>query len=233
MYRTAKTLALFASATLATSLPAQTHDDGALWLAALATGRFADPQSDYGNLRWWLEGQGRWRNEGEDLELAFVRPGVGYALSSRTTVWLGYGLFDTDPVGRPSFLEHRVWQQLSWNAPVEGFTLSSRTRVEQRFVEDESETGWRLRQMVKFTLPLTESKGTFLSVWDEGFYDANDTRWGERTGFRQNRAFAGLGFFLNDAHKHSLEVGYLNQWIDRTTVDAENHALLVMLFLNF
>lgn len=221
------------AAVLASTLLSQTQDDGDLWLATTATGRFADPQSDYGNLRWWLEGQSRWRSEGEDVDSVFVRPGLGYALSSRTTAWLGYALFDNDPAGRPSFFEHRVWQQLSWNAPVEGFSLSSRTRLEQRFVEDRAETGWRLRQLVKFTLPLSESKATYLSVWDEGFYELNDTRWGERTGFRQNRAFLGLGFFLNDAHKHALEVGYLNQWIDRTTIDAENHVLSITLFLNF
>lgn len=218
---------------LTAALRAQTHDDGALWLGAIATGRFADAESQFAHLRWWLEGQARWRDVGEEHELTVVRPGLGLALDQRTTVWVGYGLFDTDPPGRPHFLEHRVWQQLSWNAPVEGFRLSSRTRLEERFVEDQSETGWRLRQMVKFTLPLDAENRTYLSIWDEGFFDLGDTDWGQRSGFRQNRAFAGLGFFLDEARGHALEIGYLNQWIDRTTVDAENHVLSILLLLNF
>lgn len=216
-----------------TTLLAQTNDDGVAWVGTMATGRFAAVDAPYGSLRWWFDGQFRWRDEGETVDMVFARPGLGIDLDRRTSLWVGYGVFDTDPAGRPSFFEHRTWQQLNWNAPVEGFSLLSRTRLEQRFVEDQSETGWRLRQMVRATLPIDEAKTTYLAASDEVFLDLDDTGWGQREGLRQNRAYAGFGVFLNDAHTHALEIGYLHQWIDRTTVDAENHVLVITLFLNF
>ena len=222
-----------ATSLVTASASAQPRDDGGLWLATLAQGRLAAADSSLGNFRWWLEAQARWRNEGEDLDMAFFRPALGYALSPRATAFVGYGLFDIDPAGAATHLEHRVWEQLSLNLPIEGFALSSRTRLEQRFVEDESETGDRLRQQFKAMVPLTESKATYVSIFDEGFFDLNDTDWGQRAGFRQNRAFLGLGVYLDSAHKNAIEVGYLNQWIDKTTEDGMNHILSISLFLNF
>ncbi|MEZ5964268.1 MAG: DUF2490 domain-containing protein [Planctomycetota bacterium] len=214
-------------------LAAQTRNDSGLWLGVISTGRFAPAGSEVGNFRWWLEAQDRQRDEGQHFDLGFVRPGLGYALTDRVTVWAGYGYFLSDPVGRAPFEEHRVWQQVTWSAPVAGLTLQSRTRLEERFVETGSDTGWRVRQMVKATLPVTHRGQLFLSVWDEGFFDANDTDWGQRQGFRQNRAFAGLGAFFDEAHTKSVEIGYVNQWIDRPGRDAMNHALVVWFFLNF
>lgn len=77
-----------------------------------------------------------------------------------------------------------------------------------------------------------ESNSTYLSVRDEGFFDLGDTSWGKRSGFRQSRAFAGAGLCLDEAPWHVLEIGYLNQWVDRTTVDAENHVPSILLLLN-
>ena len=65
------------------------------------------------------------------------------------------------------------------------------------------------------------------------FFDLDDTTWGQRRGFRQNRAFAGLGARL-DPDKHiSLEAGYLNQWIDNRNEDKLNHVLSLNLFLSY
>lgn len=214
-------------------LVAQTRDDGALWLGVMSSGRFGDPDSTLGQFRWWLEVQDRQRDEGQHLDLGFIRPGLGYALNDRMTLWAGYGYFLSDPVRREPFDEHRVWQQFTWNLPVEGFTLQSRTRLEERFVETDGDTGWRARQMFKATVPLVENRSVFVSLWDEGFFDLNDTDWGQRAGFRQNRALAGIGYFFDDARTKSVEVGYLNQWIDRRGEDAMNHALAVWFFLNF
>ncbi len=212
---------------------AQTRDDGGLWTLWLGQGDLGSLDSDWKHVRWWLDVQDRRRDEGETFDMFLFRPGLGYALTPRVTAFLGYALIESDPANRGAFTEHRAWQQLSWNPPVEGFTLQSRSRLEQRFVEDESETGLRLRELVKATLPLNNSKSFFASVYDEVFFDLNDTDWGQRTGLRQNRAFVGLGWFLGSERKFSLEVGYLNQWIDRPDLDRLNHVLSLNLFMNF
>ena len=120
-----------------------------------------------------------------------------------------------------------------WNVPVGDLTVQSRTRLEQRFVETDGDTGWRLREFVKTTVPLAADNRTFASVWDELFWDLNDTDWGQRAGFRQNRVFVGPGWFLDDAKKVSIEVGYLNQWVDRPGEDKMNHCLSIWFFVNF
>ena len=212
---------------------AQTQDDGALWLQSVNQGKFGEKDSPLAKWRWWLEAQGRWRDNGGTFDTAFLRSGFGYAITDRVVAHIGYAFFDTEPDNKPVVHENRIWQQLVWNAPVEGFTFQSRTRLEERFVADQSDEGWRLRQFFKSTIPVVEDKTTFVSVWDEMFWDLSDTDWGQRTGFRQNRAFLGLGQFLDEQKSMSIEVGYLNQWIDRTDEDRLNHILLICFFVNF
>lgn len=226
-------LAAGATASLGSGVLAQTVDDGGAWFGWFAQGKLASADSALAPLRWWLDVQDRQRDEGEHFDQLLLRPGLGYALTDRLTAWAGYAYIATDPVRRDEFGENRVWQQLTYNAPTEAFTLQGRARLEQRFLETDGDTGWRLRVMGKAMVPLNSEKNLFASVWDEAFWDLNDTDWGERTGFRQNRAFAGLGVHLNEAHKVWLEVGYLNQWIDRRGPDKENHLLSISLFTIF
>jgi len=212
---------------------AQTVDDGGAWFGWFAQGKLAAADSTLAPLRWWLDVQDRQRDEGEHFDQLLLRPGLGWALTDRLTVWAGYAYIATDPVRRDEFGENRLWQQLTYNAPTEGFTLQGRARVEQRFLETDGDTGWRLRVMGKAMVPLNDDKSLFASVWDEAFWDLDGTDWGQRQGFRQNRAFAGLGVHLDEAHKVWLEVGYLNQWIDRRGPDKENHLLSISLFTIF
>ncbi len=220
-------------AALSTSARAQTRDDGGLWAMWLAQGDFSSCGEEFKQVRWFVDVQDRNRDEGQSFDTFFVRGALGHAVSSRVTAFLGYGVFESEPEARSPIWEHRIFQQLTWNLPVEGFTLQSRTRLEQRFIEGQSDTGSRLREFVKATVPLRSGNSVFASFYDEVFVDLNDTDWGQRSGLRQNRAFAGLGFFLDDAHHHSLEIGYLNQWIDRPDEDRLNHILSINLFSNF
>lgn len=226
-------VAACAALALAASPAAQTRDEGGLWLMWLGQGRFADRDAPLGALRWWLDLQPRWLDDGGRYDTTLVRPGLGWALSDRVTAWAGYAYVEVDPPGRGPFVENRSWQQLTWNVPVEGFTLATRTRLEQRFVDDRGETGWRLRQFVKATLPVSPGGDWFLSAYDEVFHDLGDTRWGQRQGLRQNRAFAGLGWRFDAERGASLEVGYLNQWLDPRGTDVMNHILSINLFMNF
>lgn len=117
---------------------------------------------------------------------------------------------------------------------VKGFTLQSRTRLEQRIIQEN--VGWRLREFVKGTVNVPGSDRIYLAAYDELFFDLDDTTWsvgGQRSGFRQNRAFAGLGFRLDPGKHISFEAGYLNQWFDRRKEDRMNHVLSLNLFLNY
>jgi hypothetical protein len=214
---------------------AQTQDDGAVWLGTFASGPLGAKDGALGDCRWWLDVQDRQRDEGEHFDLGLVRPGLGWQFAAHWSLWGGYAWVPTDPVGRDPFDEHRTWQQVNWNDTVAGWRVLWRNRLEQRFVPTDGDTGWRLREMLRATTPLPGAPAWYGCVWDELFFDLGDTDWGQREGFRQNRAFAGLGTWFDDAHHVALEVGYLNQWIDRPPgqEDRLNHALSISLWLTF
>ena len=217
--RALRTLALLLLP-LATSLPAQSSDRGA-WFAYAGQGRLGDAGTS--RWRWWFDGHARFFEDSDGFETSIVRPGLGYDLDEHFTAWLGYGWIRNDPPSG-SFDEHRVWQQLTWGRPYDWGTPFSRTRLEQRFDERGGETGWRLRQFLRWTRPVQPGSSLGFRVWDEVFIDLNDTQWGQDTGLRQNRAFLGLGWTL-DA-RHTLEFGYMNQHLARSGgPDSSNHIL--------
>lgn len=215
---------------IATALPfkavADTEDDGRLWLNVMAQGRLSDAWN------WSLEVQPRWREEGEEFDQLLVRPAVGYNLSERSSVWLGYGHVSSHPARGDTVEENRLWQQfLHRFEPWCGYTFTSRTRLEERRLEGGDETGYRLRQMLRATHPLGPVAGASLVFWDELFINANDTDWGARSGFDQNRAFAGASYVFSQQDR--LEIGYLNQYVKVSGNDRMNHVLSTSLILNF
>lgn len=203
--------------------------DRAAWFAFAGVGELKGPAE--GRLRWWFDAHSRFFEDSDGFETSIIRPGVGYALSANTTAWMGYAWIENDPRSG-SFTEQRFWQQLTWGRRFDWGTPFLRTRLEQRIDERDSDTGWRLRQFVRWTRPVTEGSPYAWRLWNEGFYDLNDTGWGQDTGFRQNRAFAGVGLALVTGL--TLEVGYLNQYLSRNEADdSSNHVLAVTLLGSF
>lgn len=207
---------------------AQESDEG-LWLAFAGQGRLEGAGD--GRLRWWFDGHARFFEDSDGFETSIVRPGLGYDLGSDFTAWLGYAWIRNDPRAG-AFDEQRIWQQLTWGRRYDWGTPFSRTRLEQRFDERAGDTGWRLRQFVRWTRPVSEGSKLGWRLWDEVFVELNDTSWGQDIGLRQNRAFAGLGWSLDD--RLTLEFGYLNQHIRRDDADdSSNHVLALTLLGNF
>lgn len=212
---------------------AETRDDQGLWLLALGQGSFGNEDPGPAKLRWWLDVQARFSNDADGFTQGIVRPAIGYAISNKTTLWLGYGWIPTSPASGSDYDEHRIWQQLTWSRPVGGFSFSSRTRLEQRFRDDGDDTGWRLRQFFKAAYALPGSSNVSLVGYDELFFGLNETDWGARSGFDRNRLFLGVGWRLGQS-SNSLEIGYLNQYIDSASGnDLMEHILSLNLFLNY
>jgi hypothetical protein len=205
-------------------------EDSQVWAGILSTGTLK-PLGD--KWHFWLEGQGRFGNDVTTLSQGFIRPGVGYALSEHVSIWFGYAHIFTDtPFARTSFDEERVWQQLIWSQPLGAGSFTSRGRLEQRFLDTLSDTGWRYRQFFKIAYPIRSLPGVSAVAFDEVFVNLNDVSGGAQAGFDQNRAFAGLGYAFTKRVK--TEVGYLHQFIDRpVNPNRVTNALAINLFLNF
>lgn len=211
---------------------AEAIDDTGLWLALFANGKL-NPQEEESPWRWWYDGHVRWFDDFDGFGQTIVRPGVGYKVSERATLWAGYAWIHTEPAAPSPFDEHRAWQQLTWGHNFEPTTLDLRSRLEERFMESGSDTGWRFRQMAALRHPLAADLRITLVAWDEVFFHLNDTDWGSKSGFDQNRAFVGFGWKPHAEASWRVEIGYLNQYIDRAGgLDVSNHLLSMNLFWN-
>lgn len=211
---------------------AKTTEDFQTWGNITATASLDKLNPDLKNFKVWLEGQGRFGNDTSLFSQGMLRTGLGYQLNQQTSVWLGYAWVPTDePFTKKAFDEHRIWQQIMWSDKFSFGTLTSRSRLEQRFIPTGSQIGWRFRQMFKISVLLSFATDFSLVASDEYFANINKTNYGADDGFDQNRAFAGVGYNFNKNIK--TEIGYMNQYIRKTGPDRMDHILSLNLFLNY
>jgi hypothetical protein len=220
--RTARFFA-FASAFFLAS-PAMAEEDVHAWGAATATVRAGD------KMVVWLEGQTRFYDEASRLGQVLLRPGIGYKVSRNATLFAGYAYVFTDTPGPGTTTEHRIWQQALVTIAGNGktTTLTSRSRLEQRFMAGAGDTGLRLRQMLRLTVPVTD-RGVQAVGWSETFLGLNDTDWGQRAGFDRMRNFVGVSAPISKSAR--IEPGYMNEYVDAT--DRTHHIASLTVNLNF
>jgi len=210
-------------------------NDNQTWGNVTAVGSLSSLNSALKNFKYWAEFQGRFGDNTSRFSQAIIRPGIGYVINPTTSVWLGYALVHTaEPFSKATFNERRIWQQLSLNDKFSFGTASSRTRLEERLVPSlGDDTSLRLRQMFKIWVPLTAAPAYSLVASDEYFLNLNNSDWGPRRGFDQNRAFIGMGYDFDKEIK--AEIGYMNQYINRprTSINRNDHILSINFYLNY
>jgi len=208
----------------------QTLDDTGQWFAAFGNGEFESLDSD-SPLRWWFDAHYRLRDDSNGFNQSIIRPGLGYAFAEQQTLWAGYAWIRTSPVVGGDFDEHRFWQQWTAAPAVGDWSFLHRSRFEQRWVETGDDIGLRWRQLARAQRTLTDCPQWSFVLWDEAFFNLNDTDWGARTGLDQNRAFIGLGYKTCPDARVRTEVGYLNQLVNRQGgLDEMNHILSINFF---
>ncbi|MBX9576451.1 MAG: DUF2490 domain-containing protein [Caulobacteraceae bacterium] len=200
------------------AFPAAAQDeDGELWFNP----SFAKPIGDRTSIE--LETAQRLRDDPRD-DTYFAR------------LWLNR----EDAAGR----EWSVGVEQRWNGPDErevrllqqvGYDwgpLELRTRLEQRFVDVDPQTGWRLRQRVGTTIPLSDEENGWALTGDaEVFLTLRSTEPGGQTGVTGLRTFLG---FERSFGRYDLSLGYLRQQDIRDGAeDRVGHAPFVGLTVNF
>lgn len=218
-------LALMLAASSSTWAGAE--EDGGYWFNVHMQGDL--PMQNVG---WSMDTNPRYRNEGKHLDYLYLRPAVFYKLDSRSSVWLGHDTIIGHPAGKSAYRETRWYEQFQYQfEPISTVTFSSRTRLEERRRGGFRNTGHRLRQMIKASLPLKMNSKLSVVVYDELFININETDWGARHGIDQNRIFIGGNWKFN---RHAyLEAGYLNQFVNKATVNLENHVISATLGFRF
>lgn len=202
-------------------------DDTQGWLAGFVSG----PVAKDSRVLVWFDGHARYRDDAADLDVTILRPGVGWRVGNGLDLWVGYARVTTERPG-PNVEEDRAWQQATY--PVTewfGGRLTGRTRLEQRFRDAGSDTGWRLRQFFRYARPLGPESPFGLLLANEVFVSFNDADWGQRSGFDQNRALAG-GYYQPHP-RFRLEAGYMHQYIrgPGAAPDRTNHNVSLAFFV--
>ena len=210
---------------------AEVVEDFRLWGNVTARGNLGYIDSDLKRWRWWMEAQTRFRDSGDALDQLLIRPGIGYALTDQSTVWIGYARVTNYSAVGDQIEENRMWEQYMWSGQTPLGAFTSRTRFEQRWQANGNDTGGRFRQFVKFHWPLSFYPAANFVVWDEVFVHLYSTDWGAIQGFDQNRGFVGIGYRFSP--NILTEIGYMNQFIQRAQADRMNHILSLTVFLDF
>ena len=158
-----------------------------------------------------------------------VRPSVGYQLTKNLSIWQGYA-WVTNYI--PRFVnENRIWQQILYEREIGRFILSTRSRLEERFIENVHGVPVRFRNMFRAQYALDKNKNWAVVMYDEPFINIGTHFQGPQAGIDQNRFFVGLNRKINQYT--NIESGYLMQYINQTspTQDRLNHNVLVNFYL--
>jgi len=217
---------IVASCTFIATPAIATEDDFNIW-----TGQFIVVDLDQADA-WFVRGeaQERFTNDADRLGQLLLRSMIGYRINDRLNIGAGYAFIYTDPVGPTESNEHRIYQELNVRLveTAAGLTVDSRNRLEQRFFEEDGETGWRYRNLIQMRAPISETNK--FVAYTAPFIGLNETRF-NRGGLAVWRNFAGVSFPLAE----SIEVvpGYLNQYVFRDGEDRVDHIANVNAFMNF
>lgn len=184
------------------------------------------------NNKWGLSLDAQLRSKDnffDSLSIAEIRPGIVYYLSDIVNFTVGYAYFNHFPIDNHSQIsqpEHRLWQQVQWNANSKRIKLSQRIRLEERWRRkikdmDELANGYyfNFRARYNFLFQVALSKKAF----EPGSfsYVLNDelmVNFGKEivyNSFDQNRFFTGFNYFFN--RQTYLQFGYLNVFQQQTS----------------
>ncbi|WAR45257.1 DUF2490 domain-containing protein [Methylomonas rapida] len=228
-------LPLLAGLSVSTS-PSQAgpvKDDWGMWLSNTY-------QTDFGGSPYlaFLELAPRTKNDNNDFSQVIVRPLVGYKVTQKLQLWLGY-TWQGEYNDQTDFelATNDFMQQLQW---IDNWTpqlnFQYRFRLEQRFFAHESDAGHRMRHRFRFVYTLPDSKAYLIGI-DELFVyfnSLNDSRMEHsvQAGINQNRTYVGVGYKLTP--QLNIDTGYQLQYVNNFgTPDLINHVWLTNVNVNF
>ncbi|WP_147677664.1 DUF2490 domain-containing protein [Algibacter pacificus] len=182
------------------------------------------------NSKWNIHNEVQYRNYNVvgDLEQLLLRTGLGYNITEKNNILLGYGyILSENYVGetdeKVSVNEHRIFQQFTTKQSIGKVGLSHRYRFEQRFVEADFKMRFRYFLGVKIPLQYNEEGNNplYLSAYNEIFLNTKSSV------FDRNRVYGGLGYTFSEQLR--LELGYMNQFFETSGRDQVN----IIAFVNF
>lgn len=188
-----------------------------------------------------LDVQFRSADEFAYLRNVLVRPGYTYFFDSKKNATIGYAyiLTNFDVPNQNDLVEHRIWQQFIVTTPIGKIPLVNRFRLEQRFIETNTDDlfAQRIRYFARAVIPFKKqekekfTKGTFFALQNEIFLNLQNKDALNNSVFDQNRVYLALGYRLSEAV--DLETGYINQHVKGLSNNTNNHVFQLALYTRF
>lgn len=150
------------------------------------------------------EVQARWTDDLSTYNRTVFRVNGGRRMTPRLELFAGYE--KTQPGTRRVRDEQRLWEQVEYTVELGQWSLASRARVEQRFVDGASGTAARLRCRVRVEHPVGRTRWT-VSASEELWVHLNTVRLVAARGVDQNRVALTAERTLRGAL--SIEPGYI------------------------
>lgn len=196
-------------------------------------------QTDFGGSPYlaFLELAPRTKNDNSEFSQIIVRPLLGYKLTQKLQIWLGY-TWQGEYSKEKDFdlATNDLMEQLQW---IDNLTpqlnFQYRFRLEQRFFAGE-DTGHRMRHRFRFLYSLPDTKAYLIAV-DELFVYFNSINHGRlatsvQSGINQNRSYVGVGYKLTP--QLYIDTGYQFQFVNNFGApDGANHIWLTNININF
>jgi len=209
----------------------QTIHENTGWLASFNSYRLS--------ASWGLhfDAQLRSGNDWKNVRNILLRPGITYFINSRNSVTLGYAYVGAYNVNGPktTLTEHRIWEQYIYNTKLGRTSLQNRFRLEQRFIERQTENVFaqRLRYFIRSVIPLAKqeksfSMGFFAALQDEIFFNIQNKAKINNSLFDQNRIYFAVGYRFSS--KFDAEAGYMNQYTNGMVTDVSNNIIQVAFY---
>lgn len=178
-------------------------------------------------VKYYFEPNLRFVDEPEIFDRAYLDAALGYQLIPTLVLWLGT---EWESVKSSNdVIEHQLslWQQINWAFYSNThFSLSDRTRMEERYRFTASGVSLRFRERVELEIPLGSEKKYSLVLNNELLINVNNPPWVSNTLMDQNRALLALRTRLNK--QISFDIGYLNQYEYKSTNEQSNVVCLAV-----
>jgi hypothetical protein len=179
----------------------------------------------------YMEVNPRFGNDVSELNQLLLRPAIGYKLNDYWSIWQGYAWIGNY---QPSFSEeNRVFQQLTYNRKFPSVKILSRSRLEERIIDNADGPAVRARTLLRGDFPLPGASDWAIVVYDEIFVNLNTVGNGPESGLDQNRFFLGMNRRFTD--QVNMDLGYQVQAVNNGQsgmINQINHVILLQMFIN-
>jgi hypothetical protein len=179
----------------------------------------------------YMEVNPRFGGDVSELNQLLLRPAIGYKLTDHLSIWQGYAWIGNY---QPRFAdEHRVFQQLVYSRKFPSVKILSRSRLEERIIDNADGTAVRVRTLLRADFPLPDLPDWAIVVFDEVFVNLNTVGRGPEGGLDQNRFFLGLNRRFTE--QVNMDLGYQMQAQNNSRsgmINQINHVILLQMWIN-